>query len=790
MAEIDRDWVEALAEQLGITPVMSELLARRGLETTEDAQSFLHDQLDLCHDPELMRDMAGAVEILRSAIAQDQEIFIHGDYDVDGICSTTLLVEGLKSLNARVRYHLPDRFTEGYGVSTEAVRHAIEVGCGVLLTVDCGSSSHQAIEEARAAGMKVIVADHHHVPDPPPCPDAFLNPVLPDCPYPFKALCGTGVAFKLIQALYGRLPEEFLDLLALATIADVVPLRGENRILVRAGLEHLARFQRPGLKALAESAGAVGERLGAWTVAFGFGPRLNAAGRLEHARLGLELLMCPQMDEARQRADRLEVLNQKRRDVERKMRDDIVERLEEQPEKLEFGVVVEAGEDWHQGVIGITASRVVDLYGVPAFVISIEGDYAKGSARAPENVDLYQAMSAVSDVFVKFGGHPRAGGFTVETSRIDELRERISPVIQQIRTGVAPIRVDMTLPLEAATVQLSRELEMLEPIGEGNPRPLFMAKGVSLERPRAVGKHEDHLQLQLVQGNTRKKAIAFRQADDLPLIRNQELFYDVLFHLQEETWDGRAQATLVVEGIVAPDDQVCGILESDDFVFHLLGSERPELWDLRNVRNRRKALEKVLRASDSVSIVAHSEVQAQRLGDSLKRDVYHPERLPQEPTDDLILLSPPAELSWFQRPLVTEALRVHFLFGQKELQIEEARQQRTWLSRPRMVEIWKRLTTLGRRGPLTESSLEEVAQGPLQPETVRCALDVLEELGVASWETVERQRLLKLTKGRGLTLEASTRYRESVERRQRFLHLRELLGGQSLKLGKTVKGVS
>ncbi|MCA9791391.1 MAG: single-stranded-DNA-specific exonuclease RecJ [Candidatus Eremiobacteraeota bacterium] len=792
--EVDRLRAQELADHLGLSPVLGQLLLQRGLHDVTQAEAFLSDGVEAFHDPLQMRDMARAVSLLWSAIQDGLTIFIHGDYDVDGISSTVLLVEALTELGAKVEHHVPDRFTEGYGVSIAAVQAAAERGCRVLLTVDCGSSSVEAVELAHRLGMQVIIADHHHIPAVAPQPEAFLNPHLEDCSYPFKPLCGTGVAYKLCEALFasqGRpAPHHLLDLVAMATIADVVPLTGENRALVRVGLERLAEFRRPGLKALAEIAGTESGRLGAWAVAFGLGPRLNAAGRLEHARLGVELLLCQDLDPARKLADRLENLNQKRRDIERRMRDDIVERLTEKPELVDLGVVVEAGDSWHQGVIGITAARIVDLYAVPAFVISIEGDLAKGSARAPENVDLYQAMCRCSDVFVKFGGHPRAGGFTIETARIDELRERIAPIVQELRTGPAPVRVDMTLPLEEATLELSHELDRLEPIGEANPRPLFLAKGVLFEGLRAVGKHRDHLQLYLGQGATRRKAIAFRQACDLEQLSPHRLYYDVLYHLQEETWEGQRRVSLVVEAILAPEQKLVRLLGGHGLDGQRVSFDGPELWDLRNLRDRSKALRCLVEQSESSLVLVSGPSQAEKLRRQLGCQVALLDEVPQS-AQDMILLAPPSSLEWFRHAAVRQAGRLHLLFGQRELAQEYARQSSLWLDRQQMEQIWRGLMRSARAGVLSESELARVAKTvPAAPETVQAAVGVLEELGVATWELAERERLLRLGKGSGQSLEDSTRFRELRARRIQFLSLRYAFGQRHLRLSEELRGVS
>lgn len=788
-----------LSRELEVSPVLAQLLLQRGLDCPDSARSFLRDGLEAAHDPFEMRDMRRAVKLVEAAVAEGRRIFVHGDYDVDGVCSTVLLYLGLSALGAEVGWHVPDRFTEGYGVSLAAVERAAEEGYGLLLTVDCGSSSKKAVELAHSRDMQVIICDHHHIPEDAPAPEAFLNPHLHDCDYPFKPLCGTGVAFKILQALHQQRglapPEEFLDLVGLATVADVVPLNGENRALVRAGLARLARFERPGLQALAEKAGVEPGKVGAWAIAFGLGPRLNAAGRLEHARLGVELMLSPALDDARPRAEYLEKLNQQRREIERSMRDDIVARLEEDPSRVEAGVVVEAGEGWHQGVIGITAARIVDRYAVPALVMSIEGDYAKGSARSPENVDLYQAMRMCSDVFVKWGGHPRAGGFTIETSRIDELRERLGPIVQELRDGEAPVRVDMTLPLEAADLALARELELLEPIGEGNPRPLFLAHGVRLDHLKAVGKQGDHLRLSLAQGKISRKAIAFRQAEDLDLLQSDKLYYDVLYHVEEEQWNGNVGVSLVIEAILSPEEHLVNLLESGapaPWNGAYATGAGPEFWDLRNIRDRRACLKRLLQEADSSLVVAGGRLQAERLRKSLEGTlVASLDELPDEVRDEVILLSPPSTLELLRHPCIWESRRVHLLFGSMELAAEEERQRLLWLDRTRMEQIWRNLVRHARTG-LLESDLGRVARaladGPAGPETIQAAVGVLEELGVATWEPAPPSRRLRLGRGSGRSLEESARFKELAARRQKFLQVRQAFRERHLRLVDHLRG--
>ncbi|MBI3923905.1 MAG: single-stranded-DNA-specific exonuclease RecJ, partial [Armatimonadetes bacterium] len=725
-----------------------------------------------------------------------------GDYDVDGICSTTVMLEGLAELGARVIYHVPDRFSEGYGVSRAAVERAARLEAGLFLTVDCGSSNRAEVELARQLGMKVVVTDHHHVPAQPPRADAFLNPHRDDCSYPYPGLCGTGIAFKLIQALRQRrglsFPTHLMDLVGLATVADVVPLTGENRALVRTGLELLGRLERPGLRALAELSGIPKGPVGAWSVAFGLGPRLNAAGRLEHAGLGVELLQCTDPEECRRRAEHLDRLNQKRRDIEKEMRLEIEARLEEEPEKLELGVLVEAGDDWHEGVIGITASRFADRYAIPAVVLSTRGELSKGSGRSPENVNLYRAMLGCQDLFVKFGGHERAGGFTIETRRIPELRVRLAEEARKLRTGPAPIRVDRSLSLGEATLELARELQCLEPVGEGNPKPLFLARRVRLERVRTIGQDSDHLSFLAWQGRVRRKAVAFRQGADLDALAADRYLYDLLFHLQEETWEGQTYASLVVEGIVAPEPALVQLMEGAPEAPTLspyASDRRPLFFDLRNVLDRRRCLKRLLDHSSDRMLVVGSESQAARTRQHVQEALGEPVPVvslelahPQPPAEDLILLTPPASLDSLRHPLLWNACRVYLLFEDGE----PAKEQTIWLDRPRMEVIWKGLVRCAQEGVLEEEEFPRLARQlslpSTSPDTIRAAVGVLEELGVASWEKSLRGRRLRLGRGRGRSLEESDRFRELARQRLELQQVRRVLQEPGLSWLEALRG--
>ncbi len=465
-----------LASSLGVSELTAGVLVRRGYDDPAAARAFLAGELPP-HDPFLLGDMAVACEGIRAAIADGRRICVHGDYDADGICATALAVLVLRSLGAEVGWHLPSRFDEGYGVSRATIARLADEGCGLVLTVDCGITAVEEVAEARARGLEVIVTDHHRPGD-----------ALPDCPivatrpsdYPFPELCGTGVVYKLGQALFGidsDIPKRHLDLVALATIADVVPLLDENRTMAIAGLRALARTQKPGLQALMKVAGVDPAAIDAGAVGFRLGPRINAAGRLGHPRAALYLLLTDDAEEARLLADTLEELNHERQAVEGRIVREAIAQVEQWPDadKRRRAYVV-AGEDWHEGVIGIVASRLVERFNRPVVLIAGgEGDW-KGSGRSIASFDLHAGLGACADLLGRWGGHRAAAGLSIKPENIPAFAERFAAHAaglleeEDLRTvtrvdGIVPRGTRLTLDLRA------RELpaQLASRSGSGNP---------------------------------------------------------------------------------------------------------------------------------------------------------------------------------------------------------------------------------------------------------------------------------------------------------------------------------
>src|SRR5437588_5461186 len=511
-----------LAATLGVSELTAGVLVRRGYEDPDEARAFLAGELPP-HDPFLLGDMGTACERIRAAIAEGRRICVHGDYDVDGIAATALAVLLLRELGADVDWHLPSRFDEGYGVRTETLARLADEGCGLVLTVDCGITAVEEVAEARARGLEVIVTDHHRP-----------GETLPDCPivatrpseYPFPELCGTGVVYKLGQALFGvdsDVPRRHLDLVALATIADVVPLVDENRSFAIAGLRALARTAKPGLRALMQSAGVDAAAVDAGAVGFRLAPRLNAAGRLGHPREALELLLTEDEAEARRLANSLEELNHERQAVEARILREAAAQVEDWPaERRARRAYAVAGADWHEGVIGIVASRLVERYHRPVVLIAgTEGDW-KGSGRSIPSFDLHGALGACAGLLGRWGGHRAAAGLSIREENVDAFAEAFA---QQAAAALTEDDLEPVTSIDAVVARgadlslgLCGELARLAPFGLGNPAPTLLAPGCGLSNLATVGEGK-HLRFRIRRGGRDGgSAIAFGQGSRLQVL--------------------------------------------------------------------------------------------------------------------------------------------------------------------------------------------------------------------------------------------------------------------------------
>ena len=557
---VDEAQVTALTQPLGLNRVIARLLVLRGITSPEAAVRFLNPSLDQLHDPLLMTDLAVGVDRLLAAIDRGERIAIHGDYDVDGVTSTVMLRRVVSLLGGDVIHHIPERLTDGYGLQPEGIDRLKAMGIQVVVSVDCGIRSLAAAERAREVGIDLVITDHHEPDSALPPALAVINPRRSDCAYLDKDLAGVGVAFKVVQALCARTGHTrwipgFLKLAALGTVADVVPLRGENRVIARLGLDQLTRGKHTaGLQALIDACGLGGKRIGSYEVGFMLAPRLNAAGRMATPDLATRLLLVvdeSQAGDARQLAERLDAENTRRREEEADILKQARSVIASDPEIGAHNMLVVWGEGWHRGVIGIVASKLVDQFCRPTLVLSVDGDVAHGSGRSTPGFDLLGALEQCHDLFERFGGHRQAAGVTIDTARLPELQRRLTDLANQ-QLGpddlIPRLGIDAVLPLSGISESLLEGLGALEPFGQGNKRPVFQAEPVEIvDGPHTM--KDRHLRMTVRQERRRFRAVAWRAAERQEFYRAHRSALNLAFSLTENTYRGETSIELNVADV-------------------------------------------------------------------------------------------------------------------------------------------------------------------------------------------------------------------------------------------------
>jgi len=554
----DADRALALARELGAPLAAAHALVNRGVGGAGDARRYLDPELEDLHDPSLLRDLDVAVERIQRALERRERILVHGDYDVDGITSTFLLVSVLRELGGRVEHRIPHRTRDGYGLSVDAMQDAHRRGCSLVVTVDCGVTAFDAVERGRALGLDTIVTDHHEPADRLPEAYALVNPLRPGCGYPFKALAGVGVTFKLAEALLrGRggleRAREFLDVVALGTIADVVPLVGENRVLARLGLDLLNRTRRIGLRALMEVAGLAGRTVTSGQVAFVLAPRINAGGRMGNAEQGLRLLLARDAAEARDLAQSLEDDNQLRRRYDEEALAEASSRVESELGWPDCASILLWSDHWHAGVIGIVASRLVERFQRPAVLVALEGERGRGSGRSLPGLDLNAILGECGDLLEAHGGHAFAAGLTVQRARLPELRERLERLVRERVSAdayVPRLTIDADLRLGECDMALVEWLERMSPHGLDNPEPLFHVPGVSVDAAGTVGQGR-HLKLQVRDATGTAEVIGFGLGDRVGELRRGTRCALACAPTRNE-WMGETRVQLKVKGVRIP----------------------------------------------------------------------------------------------------------------------------------------------------------------------------------------------------------------------------------------------
>ena len=554
-AKPNLETVRSLARSCGFTPLAAAALCARGIDTPEAARAFLETDPAKLHDPMLLPDMAKARDTIRRAIEQGKKIAVFGDYDVDGVTSTCVMTRVLRSLGADVRHYIPDRLSEGYGLSMGAMDRLAQDGIGLIVTVDSGVSAFEEIARARELGMEVVVTDHHECREELPDANAVVNPKRADSIYPFAELAGVGVAFKLASALAGdgqqrAVLEQYADLVALGTVADVMPLVGENRIIVAAGLRRMTETQNVGLSMLLHESGQQGKRLTASTISFILAPRINAAGRLGHADMAAELFLTDDPRRAQTLAMALCEQNKQRQATENQILEQALQKLRREYDPLEDQVIVLAGEGWHHGVIGIVSSRICDRYACPTVLIALEDGIGKGSGRSVKGFNLYEALCDSAPLLERFGGHELAAGLTIREENIQQFHENMEV---WAREHVNPqelmpiLHIDCPIAPEFISTEATRGLDVLEPFGMGNPQPVFSMCDLLVEEITPISS-DRHVRLTLSKDGQTYTAMLFGTGQGGCGFA-QGNYVDAAFCLEINEYRGRCSVQLVIRDI-------------------------------------------------------------------------------------------------------------------------------------------------------------------------------------------------------------------------------------------------
>ena len=547
IASINTRLQDSLSKELNIPPILAQVIINRGITCAEEAKTFFDTGCEGLLDPYLFSDMRKAVEIIKGAAERKKKVMIFGDYDVDGLTALALLKGTLLKTGLEVFHYIPHRVKEGYGMNGNIVRIAREKGIGLLITVDCGTNSDEVIRELRRHNIEVIITDHHEPVNSHAAEDAsaVINPKIGGCGYKYRDLAGAGVAYKLCQAITGGKLLEELDLVTLGTIADVVPLTGENRVIVREGLKRIADTKRPGIKALMETSRIKGKKITSGFISFILGPRINASGRMDTAETALNLLMSRDEESALEFARAIETLNRQRQKIEEGIMEEARDLIAREINFKEHKIIVIAKEGWHQGVLGIVASKLADKFYRPTIVISKNGKLCKGSGRSIKNFHLFEALLECKDCLREFGGHSHAVGLIITDNNIEEFRAKINRLAKEKMTleDLLPsLDVDMELTLSQINEDIVEKFEGLEPFGTANPEPLFYTRNLKARgEPQVLAR--ETLKFWVTDGNVTVEAIGFGMAGFKESLLNAESF-ELVYTPRIDNWSGEGRLIL------------------------------------------------------------------------------------------------------------------------------------------------------------------------------------------------------------------------------------------------------
>ncbi|HOJ77318.1 MAG TPA: single-stranded-DNA-specific exonuclease RecJ [Bacillota bacterium] len=552
------DRAELLAQEIGVTPLVAQLLLNRGINDAKEAATFLRPDIKQLNDPFLLKDMERAVKRIERAINENEYVLLYGDYDVDGITSISLMVRVLARLfSGRLLYYIPKRLEEGYGLHRSSLEKVIAKGVTLVITVDCGISAFEAAEYLKAQGVDLIITDHHEPQDLLPDAFAIINPKLNDSVYPFSQLAGVGVAFKLLQGLAEILPEikgvlfNNLDLVAFGTVADIVPLLGENRVLVKYGLQQINSTKNIGLQALIQTAGLKGREINSGHIGFILAPRINAAGRMGNPSIGVKLFINNNIGQALELARELDKENQNRQEIENAVLLEAQEQIKSQPELLNEHALVLASEGWHLGVIGIVASRLVELYNKPVILIGMEGDEGRGSGRSISGFNLFEAIEKNSHHLIRFGGHEFAAGLSISKDKLAEFKEGFLTLAKNTlrQEDLQPVlKIEGIIDLNHINMDMVQQLMQLAPCGPSNPTPILGCRSLNLVDIKSVGDNGKHLKVRVSNQKVTYEGIGFNLGsvyEEVACARE----VDLAFSVEENNWNGISSVQLNLKDV-------------------------------------------------------------------------------------------------------------------------------------------------------------------------------------------------------------------------------------------------
>lgn len=744
----DPDRTAFLAGKLDLKPALARLLVNRGIFEPEAAGAFLNPSSGRLHSPWLMLDMDKAVGRLLISLEKNEKVIVHGDYDADGITATVILTETLRRLGADVEFYLPSRFGYGYGLHREAVEEIDSRGASLLVTVDCGTNAVDETAHAQKLGLDVIVTDHHLPLSALPPASAVVNPRRLNCPYPFKELSGAGIAFKLASALLEKMnlpfPGDLLDLAALGTAADVVPLLDENRVIVSLGLEVLRQSKRPGFRALVKAAGLEGEGLSSRSLAFVLAPAINAAGRMGEALPAAKLLLSEDPSETALLAGHLQELNRLRRSTEQQILQEAEQAVLDLPAGQAASVITLAGETWHHGVIGIVASRLVDRFHRPFCLVAVDGETGRGSARSIPGFNITAALAACSETLERFGGHRQAAGFSIHPDRVSHLRHLLQVYARRHLDKdilVPRLQLDAEIGAEEIDLELAASLESLEPCGTQNPVPLFGSRGWTLRSFRPVGSDRSHLKLNLEKKGQVLNSIFFSGAHLEPFLERGRSA-DIACNIRRSNF--RQQETLEIE--------IKDLCPAD-----LYSSSRFNLVDRRNTGNRfERAREIIARSEGRVAVYTATRARSKALlqglvlkhdplvltGGAVNGDVETPPaRVP------VILFDLPFHQGFlagvFNPGPGEDPLTLYLLYGRKDLELNRRLLELSLPTKKNLAEVAAKLVNLP--GQPGEASLPRAVEKALNfkpgPGYLKRVEDIFLETGL-----LRDGRLINLSK--------------------------------------------